>query len=158
MSLTTLCLVCAVVGAPDLPRVDTAGLPPRSVAEHIPPRPIPEWLRTNVRIGHLPGSLSVGAEFLKAGYNVVTINVLGNWDIVGPSAHLYPAQRVKEAETYMHTHVERCHAAGAKAIFYIGPDQVAAGNAIFAKAHPDWLRTNADGKPDAEPNLSLIHI
>jgi hypothetical protein len=95
-------------------------------------------------------------EFLKAGYNVVTLNVLSNWDIVGPSAHLYPPERVKEAEKYMRTHVERCHAAGAKAVFYMGPVQVPSGNAIFAKAHPDWLRINADGKPDGTPNFANI--
>ncbi len=117
-----------------------AGLPPRTVGEHRPPRPIPEWLRTHLRIGHLPGSLPMAEQFLKAGYNVVTLNVLGNWEIVGPSAAAYPAERVKQAETYMRTHVERCHAAGAKAIFYLGPVQVPSGNEIFAKAHPDWLR------------------
>ena len=36
--------------------------------------------------------------FVKAGYNVVTLNTLGRWDIVGPSAQLYPPERVKEAE------------------------------------------------------------
>ena len=82
--------------------------------------------------------------------------MLGSWEVVGPSADLYPAARAKEAETYMRTHVDRCHAAGAKAIFYIGPVQVPSGNAIFATAHPDWLRIKPDGKPDAVPNFGNI--
>lgn len=95
-------------------------------------------------------------QFLQAGYNVVTLNVLGNWEIVGPSASLYPAERVQRAETYMRTHVERCHAAGAKAIFYMGPVQVPSGNDIFAKAHPDWLRVRPNGQPDPTPNFANI--
>ena len=35
-------------------KIDTDGLPPRSVMELIPPRPIPDWLRTDLRVGHLP--------------------------------------------------------------------------------------------------------
>ena len=95
-------------------------------------------------------------QFVKAGYNVVTLNVLGNWEIVGPSASLYPVERVRQAETYMRTHVERCHAAGAKAIFYMGPVQVPSGNEIFAKAHPDWLRIRHNGQPDPTPNFANI--
>lgn len=139
-----------------LPRLDTAGLPPRSVAEQVPLRPIPKWLQTHLRVGHLPGSLPMAAEFLKAGYNVVTLNVLGKWESVGPSAHLYAPERVKEAAEYMRTHVERCHAAGAKAVFYLGPVQVPSGNPIFVKAHPDWLRIGPDGKPDSVPNFANI--
>jgi len=154
-----LCLLCARagdVGADEVRNPDTAGLPPRSVAEQVGPRPVPEWVRTHLRVGHLPGSLPMAAEFLKAGYNVVTLNVLGNWEVVGPSAHLYPAERVQAAEQYMRTHVERCHAVGAKAVFYLGPVQVPSGNPIFVKAHPDWLRINPDGKPDAVPNFANI--
>ena len=140
----------------DVPDPVTTGLPPRTVGEHRPPRPIPEWVRTHVRIGHLPGSLPMAEQFLKAGYNVVTLNVLGNWEIVGPSASAYAAERVKQAETYMRTHVERCHAAGAKAIFYLGPVQVPSGNETFAKAHPDWLRIRPNGQPDPTPNFASI--
>ena len=93
---------------------------------------------------------------MNAGYNVVTLNTLGRWNIVGPSASLYPAERVKEAEAYMRTHVDRCHRAGAKAIFYIGPVQVPVGNPEFVKTHPDWLRIRPDGKPDAVPNFANI--
>src|SRR5262245_10858015 len=96
-----------------VPNPDTSGLPQRTVAEQIPQRPVPPWTQTHLRIGHLPGSLPMAAEFLKAGYNVVTLNVLGKWDVVGPSAGLYAPDRVREAEEYMRTHVERCHAAGA---------------------------------------------
>ena len=92
-----LCLLCArmkTLGAEEVRNPDTAGLPPRSVGEHVTPRPVPEWVRTHLRVGHLPGSLPMAAEFLKAGYNVVTLHVLSHWDEVGPSAHLYPAERV----------------------------------------------------------------
>ncbi|HEY2838722.1 MAG TPA: beta-galactosidase trimerization domain-containing protein [Pirellulales bacterium] len=142
--------------ADELPAIDTAGLPPRSIPQFRPARPIPEWTKTNFRVGHLPGSLPMAQAFVKAGYNVVTLNALGRWDIVGPSAHLYPPDRVKEAEEYLRTHVDRCHAAGAKAIFYIGPVQVAVGNEIFAKAHPEWLKTLPNGKQEEAPNFANI--
>lgn len=145
------------VGAADaIPNPDTAGLPPRSVPESVPLRPVPEWTRTNWRVGHLPGSPTMATEFVKAGYNVVTLNALGRWDIVGPSAKLYPAERVKEAEGYLREHVEKCHKAGAKAIFYVGPVQVPVGNPEFVKAHPDWLRVRPSGKPDPELNFANI--
>ncbi len=153
-------IVLAFIGLPsiaeNIPNPDSTDLPPRSVAQRRPLRPIPEWLQTNLRIGHLPPAPEMAVEYLKAGYDVVTINVLEKWDIVGPSAHLYPAQRVQAAEEYMRTHVERCHAAGARAVFYLGPVQVANGNSVFAQAHPDWLRINADGKPDIKPNHANI--
>lgn len=135
---------------------ELADLPPRSVPESVPPRPIPEWTRTHFRVGHLPGSLEMANEFLKDGYNVVILNALGRWDVVGPSATLYPEERVKEAEQYLRTHVERCHRSGAKAVFYIGPVQVAVGNPTFTKARPDWLRVRPNGKPDPTPNFANI--
>ena len=77
--------------AQEVPAPDTTGLPPRSVPEALPARPIPEWVRTHFRVGHLPGSLPMADAFVKAGYNVVTLNTLGRWNTVGPSASLYPA-------------------------------------------------------------------
>lgn len=155
--LVAFALITALAAtAADLPPIDTTALPPRSIPERRPLRPIPDWLQTDLRVGHLPPAPEMAVEYLKAGYDVVTLNALEKWDIVGPSASLYPAQRVKAAEDYLRAHVERCHAAGARAIFYIGPVQVPNGNPIFAKAHPDWLRINADGKPDAKPNHANI--
>ncbi|MSR55981.1 MAG: hypothetical protein EXS09_22320 [Gemmataceae bacterium] len=154
--LLGLSLSVPSIAADDIPNPDSANLPPRTVPEQIPLRPVPEWTRKNLRVGHLPGSLPMSAEFVKAGYNVVTLNALGRWDIVGPTANLYPPERVKEAESYLRTHVENCHAKGAKAIFYIGPVQVPVGNPIFTKAHPDWLRIRPDGKPDPTPNFANI--
>lgn len=151
-----LVLLRAAVAADALSAIDTSGLPARSVPEFLPARPIPEWTRNNWRVGHLPGSLPMSEAFVKAGYNVVTLNTLGRWEIVGPSANLYPAERVKEAEQYMRTHVDRCHAAGAKAIFYIGPVQVAAGNKIFSDAHPDWLKTLPGGGHEDPPNFANV--
>jgi hypothetical protein len=154
--LSVLLIACCAAADPNHSTIDLTGLPPRSTPESLPPRPIPQWTRTNCRIGHLPGSLAMAEQFVKAGYDVVTLNTLGRWDIVGPSAKLYPPERVKEAEEYMRTHVERCHAAGKKAVFYVGPVQVAAGNEVFAKAHPDWLRIRPNGKPDPTANFANI--
>src|SRR4051812_19001860 len=105
--------------AGDPPRIDRAGLPPRSVPEPVPARPVPGWTRTHFRVGHLPGSPEMATEFLKAGYNVVILNALGRWDVVGPTASLHPPDKVKEAEGYLRAHVEKCHRAGAKAVFYV---------------------------------------
>ncbi|MBX7168656.1 MAG: hypothetical protein K1X74_20135 [Pirellulales bacterium] len=149
-------VVRAAVAAEPLATIDLAKLPARSVPELCPDRPVPDWTRTHWRVGHLPGDLPMAQAFLQAGYNVVTLNALTRWDIVGPSASLYPAERVREAEQYLRTHVERCHAAGAKAIFYIGPVQVPVGNPIFCEAHPDWLKTLPDGKHQDPPNFANI--
>lgn len=157
-ALVASLIICgSVVGAAESAiSIDKSNLPPRSVPESRPLRPIPEWVETHKRVGHLPGDLRMGEEFVKAGYNVVTLNVLTRWEVVGPSASMFSAERVAEAEKYLRTHVERCHAAGAKAIFYMGPVQVASHNEIFAKAHPEWLKITADGKPEAVPNFANI--
>jgi hypothetical protein len=116
--------------------------------------PAPEWLRTHLRRGHLPpADWRQIDEYLKAGYNVVAVNALRKWDIVGPAADLYPAQEVKEAEVYLRRLATTIQGAGAKAVLYIGPVQTPAFSPEFVKAHPDWLRLNADGKPDAKPNM-----
>ena len=140
--------------ADDLPAPSADGLPPRTVPEYPPLKSIPDWTQSHLRIGHLPGSPEMAVEFLKEGYDVVTLNALGRWNIVGPTAGLYPAERVKEAEDYLRTHVERCHAAGARAVFYIGPVQVPVANPEFLAAHPDWLRIRPNGKPDPTPNFA----
>jgi hypothetical protein len=56
LTLILLAGYLTVLGGEDLPNPDTSGLPPRTVAEQIPPRPIPEWMQTHLRVGHLPGS------------------------------------------------------------------------------------------------------
>ena len=98
----------------------------------------------------------MAAEFLKAGYNVVTLNVLGNWEVVGPSATSIRRSASGRPSSICAAHVERCHAGGAKAVFYLGPVQVPSGNAIFVKAHPNWLRIGPDGRPEAIPNFANI--
>ena len=154
--LVVLAVVPPSLAGDDLPPVARADLPPRTVPEPIPARPVPEWTRTHVRVGHLPGSPAMATEFVKAGYNVVILNALGRWDAVGPSASLHPPEKVREAEGYLRAHVEKCHAAGAKAVFYVGPVQVPVGNPAFVKAHPDWLRVRPGGKPDPTPNFANI--
>ena len=94
--------------------------------------------------------------FLAAGYNVLTINALRKWDIVGPSAALYGPAEVKQADDYLRKFVTMVHQAGAKAVFYIGPVQVPVFSPEFVKAHPDWLKIKPDGKPDAKPNFANI--
>jgi len=149
----------AGLAAPPLPiTIDTTGLPPRTVMEAVPRRPVPEWLRTHVRIGHLPpAGWRMVDDYVKAGYNVITVNALRKWDIVGPSAPLYSAEEVKAADAYLRRFVKTVHAARAKAIYYIGPVQVAAFSPEFVKAHSDWLRVRPDGKPDASPNFANLH-
>ena len=136
------------------PAIDPSGLPPRSVPGPLPSGRSPPGCGPNLRIGNLPPGLGRMPEaFVKAGYNVITINALRKWDIVGPTASLYPPEEVKEADDYLREYVSLVHGAGAKAIFYIGPVQVPVFNPAFVKPHPDWLRIRPDGKPDAEPEL-----
>ena len=119
-------------------------------------RPVPEWLRTHFRIGHLPpAGWRMVDEYVKAGYNVITVNALRKWDIVGPSASLYPPQEVKDADAYLRRFVNTVHAAGAKAVYYIGPVQVAAFSPEFVKAHPDWLRILAGRSVRSRSSLGL---
>ncbi len=143
--------------AEPLPNPDTAGLPPRSVPAARPARPIPEWVE-NAQARRPPARLVADGRRVCEGrlQRRDAQPCWGGGEVVGPSADLYPAERVKEAEQYMRTHVERCHAAGAKAVFYMGPVQVPSGNEIFAKAHPDWLRIKADGQADPVPNFANI--
>lgn len=150
--------VSQAIGAPPEPiQIDLSGLPPRSVMELCPDRPIPEWLQTNIRIGHLPpAGWRMVDEYLKSGYNVVTVNANGAWWMVGPTAYLFTPEEVKAADTYMRRLVETIHKAGAKSIFYIGPVQGPQGSEKFVKAHPDWLRIRYNGKPDPTPNFANI--
>jgi hypothetical protein len=133
----------------DSPNPDVTNLPPRTLVVAPPQRDIPKWLRTNLRIGHLPGyNARMVGEFLKAGYIVVTVNCLGNWDRVGPTAALYSKEEVSRADTYLHKVVDTIHAAGAKSVLYIGPVQVPLLSKEFREAHPDWLRVKPDGSRD----------
>src|SRR5688572_2153774 len=67
-----------------------SNLPPRSVPEYPTARPVPSWLRTHLRVAHLPPvQWRQVDEFLKEGYNVVTANMMQKWDHVGPTAHIY---------------------------------------------------------------------
>src|SRR4029077_367051 len=112
---------------PNTITIDTTGLPPRTVMEAVPRRPVPEWLRTHLRVGHLPpAGWRMVDEYAKAGYNVITVNALRKWDIVGPTASIYPPKEVSDADAYLRRFVTTVHAVGAKAVLYIGPVQVAA--------------------------------
>jgi len=74
LAVTTTSTVMAIdVTQSDSLAIDSAGLPPRTLIAAPPARPVPRWLKTNLRIGHLPGyDDRMVKEFLKAGYNVVT--------------------------------------------------------------------------------------
>jgi hypothetical protein len=140
---------------PELLTVERDGLPPRTLIAAPGARSVPRWLQTNLRIGHLPGyDERMVKEFLKAGYNIVTVNCLERWDRVGPSAAMYPADEVKRADEYLHRVVDTIHAAGAKSVLYIGPVQVPLFSKRFREAHADWLRVKADGSRD--PNFGNI--
>src|SRR6516162_2841243 len=94
-ALTSASLVAADTPGPALIAIDLSGLPPRSLPPAPPDRPIPDWLRTRWRVGHLPSGLGRMPEaFAKAGYEVITINALRKWDIVGPTADLYRPDEV----------------------------------------------------------------
>ena len=41
--------------AADSLSIDPTGLPLRTLVASPPPRPVPRWLQTHLRIGHLPG-------------------------------------------------------------------------------------------------------
>ena len=85
-----------LASAKELPNPDSANLPPRTLIASPATRPVPTWLQTNLRIGHLPGyNERMVKSFLKAGYNVVSVNCLDAWHQVGPSAEIYPASEVK---------------------------------------------------------------
>jgi hypothetical protein len=150
-------LALAPIGLWAQPPFDTSGLPPRSLAGPIPARPLPRWIRTNLRIGHLPPGLGRMPEsFARAGYNVLILNALRTWDLVGPSAALYDPKEVARADKYLRDFVTLAHSAGARAVLYIGPVQVPYFSPEFVKAHPDWLRIKVDGKPDAKPNFANV--
>src|SRR5262249_11808629 len=159
VALVLLALVPADAQAQLLPRLRsaTSDRPPRSVPEAVPERPVPRWLRTNLRIGHLPPGLGRMPEsYAKAGYNVIILNALRKWEIVGPSADLYDPAEVRRADKYLRDFVALAHGGGAQAGLYIGPVHVPYFSPECVKAHPDWLRINADGKPDAKPNFANI--
>jgi len=133
----------------DFPSPDTSGLPPRTLIAGVPARETPAWLQRNLRIGHLPGyNDRMVKEFLKAGYNVVTVNCLDNWDHVGPASAWYSPEKVKQADVYLRRVVDTIHGAGARCIFYIGPVQVPMLSKELRAAHPQWLRVKVDGSRD----------
>src|SRR5437867_11431896 len=100
-------------------------LPPRTLIEPPPLRPVPEWVKTHLRFAHLPPPDWKQIEaHLKTGSTSVTVNMDSRWSKVGPSAALYRPEVVKEADETMRRYVEMVHGAGAKAIFYIGPVHV----------------------------------
>jgi hypothetical protein len=142
-------VTAAALQAGDFPNPDAANLPPRTLIASPPARSVPRWLQTHLRIGHQPGfNERMVTEYLKAGYNVVTVNCLGTWDRVGPSAGMYSAEVVAQSDAYLRKVVHTVHAAGAKSVLYIGPVQVPMLSAEFRAAHPDWLRVKPDGARD----------
>lgn len=124
-------------------------LPPRTLLPSPEPLPVPKWLRTNLRVGHLPGyNERMVSEYLKAGYNVITVNCLDAWDRVGPGSSIHSKEEVERADAYLRKIVEKVHRGGAKSIFYLGPVQAPLHDATIRKAHPEWLRVRPDGTRD----------
>ncbi|MEX2169788.1 MAG: beta-galactosidase trimerization domain-containing protein [Pirellulales bacterium] len=161
--MAMIALWCAIEGASpaaraDFPRPNTSDLPPRSVPEYPNPRPVPTWLRTHLRVAHLPPvQWRQVEEFLNVGYNVVTANMMERWDRVGPTAHLYTAEQVNQSDQHMRRYVDTVHAARAKAVFYFGPLEAQRFSPLLAAAHPEWRRVLPDGSFEDPPNRSNIH-
>ena len=125
---------------------ETNQLPPRTVSASPPSRLPIDWVQTDLRVAHLPpADWRQIQEFLQAGYQVIAVNTLAQWDRVGPRSNDYPAQVVREAEAYLRRFVKMVHDAGARAIFYLGPVQSPLQSAVFREKHPNWLRVNEDG-------------
>lgn len=132
--------------APNAIALNLEGLPPRTVLEPVPERPVPEWVQTNLRRVHLPpADWRQIDEFLKAGYNSIAVNTLEKWDRVGPAAAMYAPEIVEAADSYMRRLSTTVHAGGARLICYMGPVQVPWLSKEFRKAHPDWLKVGLDG-------------
>lgn len=143
------CIVAMAPARADFPNPSDADLPPRTLIQSPPRRDIPAWLRANLRVGHLPGyNERMVSQFLKADYNVITVNCLGTWDRVGPSASMYTSEEVARADAYLRKVVDTVHAGEAKSVLYIGPVQVPVFSKEFRAAHPEWLRVKADGSRD----------
>lgn len=89
-----------------VPNPDTEGLPPRTLPTG--PAlcaPIP-WVQTDLLIAHLPpADWRQIQEYVKAGYQVIAVNSLSQWDRVGPRSNDYPAQVVQEADAYLQHNV-----------------------------------------------------
>jgi hypothetical protein len=123
-------------------------LPPRTLIQAPPLRDVPGWVRTHLRLSHLPPpDWPLIEAHLKAGVTSLTTNMNTRYAVVGPSASLYKPEVVQEADETMRRYVRRVHAAGVKAIFYIGPIHVPDTHPEFLAAHPDWLLVRADGTP-----------
>ena len=135
--------------ADDRTNPSTENLPPRTLLKAPDPVPIPKWLRTNLRVGHLPGyNERMVSEYLKAGYNVITVNCLDAWDRVGPGAPIHTPEVVSRADAYLRNVVDTIHKGGAKSIFYLGPVQAPLHDPTMRTAHPEWLRVRPDGTRD----------
>src|SRR5262245_59030638 len=103
--------------------------PPNPNTEGLPPRTLPvgpaacapiDWVQTNLRIAHLPpADWRQIQEYFKAGYNVVAVNTLAQWDRVGPRAGDYAESVVRDADAYLRRFVKIAHDAGGKAVFYL---------------------------------------
>lgn len=146
-----------IIAQTDFPSPSTKSLPPRTCEQYPRQQPIPQWLRTHLRVGHLPPvQWRQVEEFLRAGYNVITVNMMHKWDRVGPTAHLYPKEVVQQADQHMRKFVDLVHSYGAKAVFYFGPAEAQRFEPELATAHPEWFRVLPDGSYEDPPNRSNL--
>ncbi len=147
-TMTILLLAGLYVDAENmvLSNPSTENLPPRTLPTGPPLRALIPWTHTELLIAHLPpADWRQITEYVAAGYQVIAVNTLGQWDRVGPRASDYPPQVVQAAEAYLRRFVKIAHDGGAKAIFYLGPMQSPLQSPVFREKHPDWLRVNEDG-------------
>src|SRR5262245_29255945 len=97
-------------------RISKDGLTSRTVPEMLPERPVPDWIREKLLIAHLPpADWHQIDEFIKAGYDVITVNTLAKWDRVGPRAPEFSPQEVRSADQYLRKIVDTIHGAGRRA-------------------------------------------
>jgi hypothetical protein len=129
-----------------IPNPSTTNLPPRTLPEGLALRSPVNWVQTDLLAAHLPpADWRQIEEFVEAGYQVVTVNTLAQWDRVGPGAADYDPTVVQQADAYLRRFVSLVHGAGAKAVFYLGPVQSPLHSPVFRAKHPGWLRVNEDG-------------
>ncbi len=72
-----------------IPNPDTEGLPPRTLPTGPAPCPPIPWVQTDLLIAHLPpADWRQIQEYVQAGYQVVAVNTLSQWDRNGRVSRL----------------------------------------------------------------------
>ena len=79
----------AKAGPAPIPNPATEGLPPRTLPTGPAPCPPIPWVQTDLLIAHLPpADWRQIQEYVKAGYQVIAVNTLAQWDRNGRVSRL----------------------------------------------------------------------